>query len=164
MNGKESISQIQLQELVFDYKSAYLYFGIANYNEALHWLNKIMLLSDSRTDVEFWSRILMLIIRFEKGDYDTIPVLIKSTHRYFHESNRSYRFEITLLDFLKKHSTKKSDLKELETDLIFLKKELEKILENPYEKQAMEYFDFIPWIESKLERKTLAEVIRKKPK
>jgi len=47
-------------------------------------------------------------------------------------------------------------------NLLKLKLRLEKIILTGYERKTVEYFDFIAWIDSKLERKSFAEVMKKK--
>ena len=43
-----------------------------------------------------------------------------------------------------------------------LKIELEEITKDPFEKKALEYFDFISWLESKIENKSFAEIVKEK--
>ena len=45
-----------------------------------------------------------------------------------------------------------------------LKTEIENITKNPFEKQAIDYFDFISWIESKIENRSFAEIVKEKVK
>lgn len=39
---------------------------------------------------------------------------------------------------------------------------MEKLLKIPYESKALEYFDFVSWLESKIENRPFAEVVREK--
>jgi len=43
-----------------------------------------------------------------------------------------------------------------------LKAELLAILDEPYERMALEYFDFISWIDSRIEHVPFAEVKKRK--
>ncbi|MBI4946422.1 MAG: hypothetical protein HY840_08480, partial [Bacteroidetes bacterium] len=43
-----------------------------------------------------------------------------------------------------------------------LKTSLLKLMKNPMEKATMEEFDFMSWVESKIQNKTFAEVVRQK--
>ena len=43
-----------------------------------------------------------------------------------------------------------------------LKAKFEALAKDPYEKYALDYFDFISWTESKIENKPFAQVIREK--
>jgi hypothetical protein len=45
-----------------------------------------------------------------------------------------------------------------------LKAQLEELQHDPYERQTLSFFDIISWLESKIERKSFAEIVRKKMK
>ena len=45
---------------------------------------------------------------------------------------------------------------------IRLKKEMEEILKDEFERQALNHFDFITWLESKITGRTFAEILREK--
>ncbi len=42
--------------------------------------------------------------------------------------------------------------------------QFKKLKTDPYEKGAFEYFDFISWLESKIENRPFAEIIKEKAK
>ena len=44
------------------------------------------------------------------------------------------------------------------------KKELEKIFKDPFEQGGIQDFDFISWLESKIENKSFGEIVRRKVK
>ena len=50
----------------------------------------------------------------------------------------------------------------LKAAFIELKKELEKQLDDPLEKKALDYFDFITWIESKITKKDFKTLSKEK--
>ncbi len=39
---------------------------------------------------------------------------------------------------------------------------MEEVLKDPYEKVAIKYFDFMAWIDSKIEKKSFANLIQSK--
>ena len=45
---------------------------------------------------------------------------------------------------------------------VYLKSDLEKILKNPYELEFLVDFDIISWLDSKIEKRPFAEIVRKK--
>ena len=47
---------------------------------------------------------------------------------------------------------------------INVKEELVEITKDDFERKALEYFDFISWLESKIEGRVFAEVVREKAK
>ncbi|MDQ3193745.1 MAG: hypothetical protein M3P82_01970, partial [Bacteroidota bacterium] len=66
-----------------------------------------------------------------------------------------------VLNFLKKTPGVVS-LKELAPHFEELRDNLIDITEDPYERIALDYFDFVSWLESKIEKKTFADVIKAK--
>ena len=43
-----------------------------------------------------------------------------------------------------------------------MREEFIAISDHPYEGKAFEYFDYISWLDSKIEKKPLEEIVRKK--
>ncbi|MBL8007530.1 MAG: hypothetical protein JNJ56_08365, partial [Ignavibacteria bacterium] len=150
-------------EVLFYYNIAYLYFGIGDYENSLNWNNKII--NDKelniREDLQCFSRILNLLIHYELKNYELIEYIVKSTRRYLSNKNNLSKFEITVLNFLRKLI---SASKEEEKNYIFnlWKKELRNIAEDILEIKVFEYFDFISWLESKIEGKKFQEIVKRK--
>jgi len=153
--------------------AAFLYLNLAktniylgNYRKALIWTKNIF--NDSpinrRDDFYVIAWVFNIIIHFELDHIDFLPSLIKSTDRFLKKRNRLYKTEITILNFLKaklpKSNTKKS-IKQFYVELLI---EMKEIVKDPYEAKAFKYFDFISWLESKIERKSIADVVRNKIK
>lgn len=149
--------------LLFYYKISCLYFGSNNFKIALKWLNKILNEREIqlREDLYSFSRILSLICHFELEHSDLVESNIKSTYRYFIKKGDLTVYQTHILDFLKRILTDSSG-KSLRKGLIQLKNEMEQLEKNRFEKRAFIYFDMISWLESKLERRSVQEVIREK--
>lgn len=149
--------------LLFYYKISCLYFGSSNFKIALKWLNKILNEKEIqlREDLYSFSRILSLICHFELDHSDLVESSIKSTYRYLIKKGDLTIYQNHILDFLKRILTDSSD-KSLKRGLIRLKNEMELLEKNRFEKRAFIYFDIISWLESKLEKRTVQEVIREK--
>ncbi len=153
--------------VIFYFNIVYLYFGIGDYSRSLFWLNKILndpVLKHSRTDIHCFSYIMNLIIHFEIGNMELLEYIVKSTYRFLNKRNRLYKFETSVLNFIRKKLLKINTSKELIEAFKELKPELEEIIKDRFEKQALEYFDFISWLESKIENRPFAEVVREKAK
>ena len=43
-----------------------------------------------------------------------------------------------------------------------IKLKLVQLFKNPYERKVLEYFDFISWLESKIEKRSFAEIVKEK--
>lgn len=149
--------------MIMYYKIASLYFGNENYNEAIFWLNRIINLDtvDIREDIHSFARILNLISHYELGNVDVIDYYIRSTYRFLLKKDDLHDFQKHILRFLKKlsyHFTEDKLIPEFKK----LRQQLIPLQENPYEKRAFIYFDIISWLECKIEKRSVAEVISEK--
>lgn len=155
-------SKINDEELVRIYHTiSMVYFGVNDFNKALHWLNKIINTNyeDLRQDTVRISKLINLIIHFELGNDDLISYIYKSTVRFFNQQSKQYQFEIVFLDYYKKIALSKKEGKQKETYIKF-KNELQKVFKDKYEKNALEFFNFYAWLDSKIHNITFAEAIK----
>lgn len=155
-------AKINNEELVRIYHTiGMVYFGVGEYNKALHWLNKIINTNyeDLRQDVIRISKLINLIVHFELGNDDLLSYIYKSSVRFFNQQEKQYKFEIVFLDYFKKIALSKRDSKQKDTYVKF-KEELQKIFSDKYEKNALEYFNFYAWLDSKIHNITFAEAIK----
>lgn len=148
-------------ELFLWFSIAYLYFGNGNYKSCLEYINKILNdpLVKQREDVRVLALLLNLIVHYELGNYDLLDYTIKSTYRFLYTRKRIYRVESLTLSFLKK-LTRIFNTKELMGMFKELKDELESYYNDPYEMKALEQFDFLSWLESKIQGKSFGEMVR----
>jgi hypothetical protein len=149
--------------LILKYKIACLYFGASNFNQSLKWLNKIINIPnvDIREDLHCFARIINLVCHYELGNYDVIKYYIISTYRFLWKKDDLHLFQKYILKFLKALTDELSE-KELVERFKKLKLQLLPLMSSPYDKRAFIYFDIISWLESKIERRTVQEVIREK--
>ena len=149
--------------LMLQYNKAYLYFATGNYHKANEYLNKMLNEPmDIRKDDQCFARILSLIVHFEMGKQDLLEYEVKSIHRFLYKRERLYKVENLILEFISKelptiHSDKEL-LKSFESLLIKMKA----IANDPFEQRAFDYFDFISWVESKVENRPFAEIVKEK--
>ncbi|MBK8552976.1 MAG: hypothetical protein IPL53_18700 [Ignavibacteria bacterium] len=97
------------------------------------------------------------------GNYVLMESIMKSTLRYLSNKNKLNKFELITLNYMRKLINANID-----DDKMFIfnewKKELNTISDDILEIKAYEYFDFMSWLESKLGKKSFAEVVRAKKK
>ena len=138
-----------------------LYFYCGDYKEALVWSNKMLNYPhlEFRQDLLCFARIINLMLHFELQNFDLLEYIVKSTYRFLHKRGGLYKFETCVLNFIRKKFPKINDNKELLEAFKELKTELEKITRDPFEKLALEYFDFISWIDSKIQNRQLTDVV-----
>ena len=149
--------------IIFYYKIACMYFGASQHRAAAYWLQRIINEQqvDLREDIHCFARILNLISHYELGNTDVIDYYIRSTYRFLLMKDDLGLYQKYILNFLKNldRETTEADLvvrfKRLRTQLLTLTR-------RPYESRAFTYFDIISWLESKIRRCTVEEVIREK--
>ena len=141
-----------------------LYFGAGNFSEAIRWYNKIVndKEGDIRNDMQCLTRIMSLIAHYELGNQDLLRYMVKWTYRFLIKRNRLYTFETIILDFIGKKSLHMNTRKETVAAFTELKKDLEKLLPDKFQRRPLDDFEYIEWLESKITNRPFAEVIRKK--
>ncbi len=148
-------------ELTFFYQFAYIQFGAGNFNKALYWLNKVLNDNENelRQDLYSYARLFNLVIHYELGNHDLLEYTIKSTARYLQKRERDFPIERIIMEQMKKliRTQNPNDRKKIfET----FRAELNKLMKGPEDKVVLRYFDFIKWIDSKINNMTFAEVVK----
>lgn len=150
-------------EALFAFNIAYVHFGLGNYNDSLKLLNDII--NDKelniREDLQCFARILDLLVHYELKNFDLIEYKMKSTRRYLSNKDKLNKFELIILNYMRKLLNAKSDD---DRNFIFRewKKELTQISGDILEIKAFEYFDFLSWLESKLKKKSFWEIVKQR--
>lgn len=164
---KEMVSKLHFENnqyylMPLYYSIAQLLFIKGKYEDAIEWLNKIDLVStDARQDVQCYAKILSLITHFELKNELLIPSLLKSTYRFLLKKQKLCKSEEVIIKYLKKASRINSTKKVL--DLFhYLKADLVKVFENEEERKNLAYFDFVSWCESKLDKRSLPDILKEK--
>ena len=137
-----------------------VYLGDKNIKQAKYFINKVTLnrnldyLPLSRT-----IRLVKLMIYYELGDFDMIRYESRSLKRRFlMDKERSYQIERHMLHFLNKDSL--PILLRTRQDMwnkLWI--QLSGLYQDSFEKQLLDLFDFIAWIEAKLLKKDLSIVL-----
>jgi hypothetical protein len=151
--------------LILMYKIACLYFGAGLYNHSLRWLNKIISLPnvDIREDIHCFARIINLVCHFELGNFDVIKYYIISTYRFLWKRDDLRRFQKYILKFLKELDDKVNE-KDLTPRFEKLILQLNELESSEYEKRVFIYFDIISWLESRVKKVSVQEIISQKAK
>ena len=117
---------------------------------------------DIREDVQGFARILKLIISYEQSDIDEIEKNYRITYRILIKRKQMYKFESVVWEFFKTKLLNGFSRKELIKAFKELRDELSEIMKAPYERKALEYFDFMSWLQSKVEDKSFLVIIKSK--
>lgn len=150
------------QELTFFYQIAYIYFGAGEYNKSLFWINKVLNDNENtlRQDIYSYARLFNLVIHYELGNHDLLEYITKSTQRYLSKRQRAYLMEKLVIDSFRKliRANNVIDKKEL---LLAFKDDLAAMMDNHEHRVVLKYFDFVKWVDSKIEQASFAETVKK---
>ena len=151
-------------EMLLAFNAFCIYFGLGDYKDAKLWLNKILNDGslDRRVDLLCFARIMNLILHFELGDQEALEHITRSTYRFLYKRERLYKMETIILHFIRNKMPKMNSPKEFIEAFKELKKEFIKLSEDTFEKNVFEYFDFISWLESKIEKRSFSEIVKEK--
>ncbi|MBL7891585.1 MAG: hypothetical protein JNL63_03055 [Bacteroidia bacterium] len=152
--------------LIFQCNVAYMYFGNEEFKTALKWLNYILQNEDKylREDVQVFVRILSLIIHYELDNPDVVTYYERAITRLLTKKSHRLKTEKAVLNFVKRNIQKNNTKGELIAAFIKLKNELTEYFKDPIENRIREDFDVLSWINSKIEDRSFAEMIRNKSK
>ena len=144
---------------------AMFYFGTRKFKESIHWLNRIRNenLLNVRPDIESFIRLFYIIAHYEAGSVELLPSLIQSVYRFLIKKERLYKFENHVIEFLRKQQSADSKEKLLNT-FKYLKTQLMPLTKDSYEQNAFAFFDYISWLESKIENRPFTEIVKEKAK
>lgn len=152
-------------KIEFYYRTFYAYFNLCDYHAALRSLNKILGIknADILLDYIYISRALFLAVHFELGNTDLLISLSRATQKQLQkERGWLYEYEKVLFGLFGKsiHTTENNnELIEVFKDA---RRKLEVVCKDNREAQVIQFFDFVSWLESKIENRPFAEVVREK--
>ncbi|MBT2160943.1 hypothetical protein D9V96_021035 [Zobellia laminariae] len=148
--------------MVLYYKIACLYFGIGDNKTCIQYLKKIINNKNlkMREDLMCFARVLSLVAHYEAGMDYHLEIQLKSTYKFLLKMNDLHAVQKEMIKFLRNlgnifPSELKNEFQKLHT-------ELKKYENHPYEKRAFLYLDIISWLESHLENRPVADIIREK--
>jgi len=151
-------------EVLFEHLFANVFFGAGRYREALRQLNGV--LNDTETnlrqDIYSFSRLFSLLIHYELQNHDLLDYLTKSTERYFIKRRKTqdlgYEFELAFIKHFKLLIKSSKNIKKTQDVLSEMLAELKDILRDNNEIVALEYFDYITWIDAKMQNRSYGEL------
>ena len=166
----EILSQIDLHRSKIDehhvmllyYKIACLYFGSDQYAKAIVYLNKIISNKalKMREDLLCFTRVLNLVAHYEAGMDYHIEQQMRETYKFLIKMDDLHEVQKSMIAFIRKlgniypHELKDA-FRELHATLLPLEAD-------PYERRSFLYLDILSWLESKIENRPIATIIRQK--
>ncbi len=154
-------------EVLFEHLFANIFFGAQQYRDALRQLNNV--LNDNETnlrqDIYSFSKLFNLVIHYELNNYDLLDYLVKSTERFYNKRKKAadhgYEFEVIFLKSFKKLVKTNRNLSRSADVFKEMLVDLKLLLADQNERVALEYFDYLSWVESKLQGIAYGEYKRK---
>ncbi|MBT8301975.1 MAG: hypothetical protein HKP42_06435 [Maribacter sp.] len=148
--------------MVLYYKIASLYFGNGDNKNCILYLKKIIDNKNlkMREDLMCFARVLSLVAHYEAGMDYHLELQLKSTYKFLLKMNDLHAVQKEMIKFLRNLGNIYPN--ELRNEFKKLYKELKKYEKHPYEKRAFLYLDILSWLESHLEGKPVAQIIREK--
>jgi hypothetical protein len=153
-----------IEKITLLYNLFYSYFGTGDYSKALEIINQLLnrYQKELRYDVQGAVRILNIILHFELGNNLLLQYNAVSTYRFLAKSKRLYKLETVVLNFIRKKMRHLQSPKAQLKAFVDLRTELLELENHPFEKKALEYFDYISWLDSKIENRSFEEVVKAK--
>jgi len=148
--------------MVLYYKISCLYFGADDYKNCIKYLSEIIENKDLqvREDLMCFSRVLSLIAHYEAGmDYD-LDRQIKETYKFLIKMDDLYEVQKELIKFVRKLGDIYPN--QVKEELKKFYKTLKSYEDHPYEKRAFLYLDILSWLESHIQGRPIAEIIKEK--
>ena len=135
-------------------------FAIENFGNCIHWNSKMFNLgkSDLSEDYQCYARIIQLIAFFELGYHDSLEYTLKSVYHFISRKKKVYKYETIIQKYLRRSFRIKSD-SELMEMFEEMKLEIEKLLKDPYERNALDAFNILYWLESKIRKVSMKDLI-----
>jgi len=151
------------QKIKFLFNTAYTFFGVGMYKDALKMLNDILNDNEQklRQDIYSFSRILNLLIHFELENYEFLEYSSNSAIRYLNKTKRDYQIETVFVKQMRKLA--RTAIK-LESIFIYQETlyEIDQLLNDENERVILDYIDIESWLKSKIMDKSFVELVREK--
>ena len=144
------------------YKIACIYFGAGNLQKCIEYLQLIISDKSLRVhqDLMCFSRVLNVVAHYDAGlDYE-LETQVKQTYKFLLKMDELQAVQKEMIRFMRSltdiyPNELKHAFRQLHTSL--------KCFENdPYEKRSFLYLDILSWLESKIENRSIGEIIRQK--
>lgn len=121
-----------------------LLYMLHRYNEAVDYFK---FCSEQKADENMAavSRVVLLLLHYELGNYDLIAYLIRNTERHFKKQGRLFEFERAFLSRMKTIITL-AHKKEKQQEFALLQGDIAALKANRNEMNAIGIFDFAGWL------------------
>lgn len=155
---------VEIINISLNYFIAFTYFGMRDYRQCNKYLNSIIN-HNSPIGMSYIkaSKLFRIIVDFETGSFDALEYSLKSAYRHLYKQrDTASKAEVLLLKFLKQQFKNQFNSKQFIESMSELKLAFEKLKKNKFERSFISDFDYISWLESKIQNRPFAEVVRER--
>ena len=147
--------------MMFDYKIACIFFGADELDKCIFHLNRIIndVRPNMRGDIQCFARILSIIAHFDLGNEELVSYQVRSTYRFISKMEHVQKVHKEIFSFLRRTPSMSEEI--MTSEFRNLKRRLELLKKDPYERRPFLYLDIISWLDSKIEGITMAEAVRR---
>ena len=139
---------------------ALIQLGLKEPRKAQKTLSKIMVTSKGFANLPLYRtiRLVNLMIMYELREFELIKLETRTFKRDMQATGKEFKTERKILSFVNKPGLPISAVKR-KVMWEKLKKDFDLIQHDVYEQQTLRLFDFTAWMESKIRKVSLAEVL-----
>jgi hypothetical protein len=99
------------------------------------------------------------VVHYELGNFDLLEYIVRSTQRFLNKHHRAYQMEVLLIEHIKKLA--RTQVPSAKRELFrSLHDQLARLLKDPNESLVFKYFDFLSWVNSKIEGISFSDAVR----
>jgi len=151
------------QRIILYYFLSTSNFFQGKFENCIYWNSKIFNLgkTDLSEDYQCYARIIQLISYYELGYIDSMEYALKSAYHFISKKKKIYAYENIIQKYLRKSFRIKTK-NELMDMFAEMKNEIQNLLKDPFEKNALDAFNILYWLESKLENVSVQDAVKKK--
>lgn len=148
--------------ILFYYKFACIYFGLEDYDNCNHYLNRLIKDKNIRIGKNLMCNAMFLSIfsHYDNGDVEAFEKALNTTYKYLSQANNLNEVYQKLMHFIKKIS--KAYPHEIKPMFVQLRAELLPYANHPYERRTFLYLDIISWLDSKIVGEGMVAVMKGK--
>ncbi len=130
-----------------------LCYGAKRHELALDWIDQILANPNPKVHQEIFmfSKLLKIILEYHLAKKEDYKSSIKQAYRYLLSKKSKYKFEKSIVKFLKS-LTKLESMEDFIELLENYQNELEKLTKDPLEQRAFAYFDLRTWLKEEVSR------------
>ena len=152
-----------LYEQVFPHYIAYSYFLIGDFRQSLRWIHGLMNAKNvARESLQISSGIMNLAIHYELGNREIIKNTVRAIIKRMDNMGQQNEVLYLIADFFMQLYGSETK-KEVADCFVEVKRKMLKYKPDEL-KIVTEYFDFISWVESKIQNLSFADLVREKVK